>query len=65
LFKNKRKWKIFLKIIWTNYVDTYFSDSSSDGKAINHQNMGYKNNRGYTFMGTHDGQEEKIKNKLI
>jgi hypothetical protein len=50
--------KIFFKRIWTNYVNTYFTDSTSNRKARNHQNM---NDGGYIFIGTHDGQEEKLK----
>ncbi len=45
----------------TNYVDTYFTDSTSTKKAINHQNMRDRKERGYMFMGIHDGQEEKSK----
>jgi len=61
LFKNKRKCKIFFRRIWTNYVDTYFIDSTSNRKAINHQNMRDREDIRYMFMGTHDGQEKKSK----
>jgi hypothetical protein len=45
---------------YTNYVNTYFIDSTSNRKAINHQNTKDRKDRGYMFMRTHDKQKEKL-----
>jgi hypothetical protein len=60
LFKNKGKLKIFFKRIWENYVNTYSIYSIFNKKPIT-KNMRDRKGRRYTFMGTHDGQEKKLK----
>ncbi len=57
--KTRGNEKYSSKKLQTNYVDTYFIDSTSNKKAINHQNTRDRKDKEYMFMGTHDKQEKK------